>query len=408
MKWLNVNDIEDFLAQHDYDLRLTNNGRWIDQKCTADVITVVADCILQFCEHNPGKEFSSVDVWLNEYTIENVESVFKKPKADEKKARNEYDKFFAQPMEMFAYSGILKKRKRGNRNFYAIINNDLLEFIALREKNSLIFLNAYIKAVLTDSSIYRVFEDFFEKQNKAAYYDAKKAYSDFIIVNTNINYPLECNRIFTKVLNPIAYAQNKKGSEKGHISKNIITYDKLMYNRDNFRDMYSDKPKGVTRKEFASTHPVAINDAYYKYQSSKAKRFIRVFNVEHRNGLTEHIQDGQNTDLATHTHHIFPEAEYPEICYYLENLIALTPTQHLNYAHPAGRTQEIDEQYQHLLLLSKADRIHDNLKSEVLEHIYEFNKLLFVLNVGFDNDALLEIANMDFSAVVNAINVHYE
>ena len=56
-------------------------------------------------------------------------------------------------------------------------------------------------------------------------------------------------------------------------------------------------------------------------------------------------------------HHIFPEADYPEIGSYLENIIALTPTQHLNYAHPNGHTQEIDEQYQHLLLLAKADRI---------------------------------------------------
>ena len=95
-------------------------------------------------------------------------------------------------------------------------------------------------------------------------------------------------------------------------------------------------------------------------------------------------------------HHIFPEAVYPEICYYLENIIALTPTQHLNYAHPNGHTQEIDEQYQHLLLLSKADRICENLTDVAAEKIYEFSNLLFVLNVGFDNDNVLEIADMDF------------
>ena len=106
-------------------------------------------------------------------------------------------------------------------------------------------------------------------------------------------------------------------------------------------------------------------------------------------------------------HHIFPEAVYPEICYYLENIIALTPTQHLNYAHPNGRTQEIDEQYQHLLLLSKADRIHENLTDVAAEKIYEFSNFLFVLNVGFDNDDVLEIADMDFCSVINAINVHY-
>ena len=79
-------------------------------------------------------------------------------------------------------------------------------------------------------------------------------------------------------------------------------------------------------------------------------------------------------------HHIFPEAQYPEICYFLENLIALTPTQHLGYAHPDGKTQEINEQYQHLLLLSKASRIEENIKGHTGEKIYEFSNFLFVLN----------------------------
>ena len=117
--------------------------------------------------------------------------------------------------------------------------------------------------------------------------------------------------------------------------------------------------------------------------------------------------DARERKREGHMHHIFPEAIYPEICYYLENIIALTPTQHLNYAHPNGHTQEIDEQYQHLLLLSKADRIHENLTDVAAEKVYEFSNFLFVLNVGFDNDDVLEIADMDFCSVINAINVHY-
>ena len=41
------------------------------------------------------------------------------------------------------------------------------------------------------------------------------------------------------------------------------------------------------------------------------------------------------------------------------------------------------------------------------EKIYAFSNFLFVLNVGFDNDDVLEIADMDFCSVINAINVHY-
>lgn len=60
-----------------------------------------------------------------------------------------------------------------------------------------------------------------------------------------------------------------------------------------------------------------------------------------------------------------------------------------------------------LLLLSKADRIQENLNNVAVEHIYEFSNLLYVLNVGFDDEDVLEIADMDFISVVNAINVHY-
>ena len=117
------------------------------------------------------------------------------------------------------------------------------------------------------------------------------------------------------------------------------------------------------------------------------------------------------SDKATHIHHIFPKSQYPEICYYLENLIALTPTQHLNYAHPNGKTQEINKTYQHLLLLSKADRIKENLEvtelSNAYEIIYEFPRFLHVLSVGFSDEDVENIEDMDFVSVMNAINIHY-
>ena len=114
-----------------------------------------------------------------------------------------------------------------------------------------------------------------------------------------------------------------------------------------------------------------------------------------------------DSELATNIHHIFPVNEFPEISFYLENLIALTPTQHLSYAHPQGRTQEIDEQYQHLLLLSKIDRIDENLSGQYGEIIYSFVNMLYVLSIGFDDDSLKEIATNDFNSVKIAIDNHY-
>ena len=34
--------IQEFLDEHDYDIRKTHNGRWIDQKCTMDVVCLVS------------------------------------------------------------------------------------------------------------------------------------------------------------------------------------------------------------------------------------------------------------------------------------------------------------------------------------------------------------------------------
>ena len=315
---LTQQDIIEFCNQYDYDIRKSGNGRWIDQKCAADVVTVVADCIYNYSLHDEDGIFTSPEIWHYDYTCENIEAIFKKPGVENETARSEYDKFFQQPMEMLANANVLKKTKRGKRNFYQVNNMDVLEYIALRERNALFFLKTYIEKVLRDSNIYSDFEAFFKTQTKEAYRHVKEVFSSFIMKNTKINGVVECNRIFIKVLNPLAYFNNSCGTEKGRLSRQIITYDMLMYNRNNFRDIFSDKPKGTTRKEYAIAHPAEVNEAYYHYQSTKAKRYLRLFNDQNRGGRTELLQDAHICDKAIHMHHIFPEAAYPEICYYLD------------------------------------------------------------------------------------------
>lgn len=400
-------DVTDFINSNTYDIRITKNGRWIDQKCAADVLTIIADCIYNYHADNPQKSiFNTADIWHSNYAKNNVIEIFKKPDVDAKRAQHEYDKFFQQPMELLAAANILKKRKNGNKNIYSIVRLDILEYIALREKNALFFLKEYITKTLKDSGIYYLFEIFFNSQTQINYFKMKKGFSAFTIKNTAINGEVECNRIFIKVLNPLAYYNNALGTEKGCLSKHNITYDMLMYNRNNFRDIYAKKPKNLTRKEYLQTQNIVINDAHCKYQSIRARNYLKLFNGQYRDNKSEHY-DEFNNGLATQIHHIFPESQYPEICYYLENLIALTPTQHLTKAHPENNTKEICETYQHLLLLSKTNRIKENLTSTECETIYEFSKLLYVLNIGFNDNNILEIEDMNFTDVINAINLHY-
>ncbi len=389
------------------DIRVSHNGRWIDQKCTPDVVSIIADCICAFNSEKENELFTSMDIWHSDYTRKNILSIFKKPGVDDEAARNEYDKFFQQPMEMLANAGVLLKEKQGTRNFYKIGRWDILEYIAIRERNALVFLCRYIEKVLNDSGLLPDFERFFVSQDKDAYDEIKQIFSDFIINNTPINGQTECRRIFIKVINPLAYERNALGTEKGRISEHIITYDMLMYNRNNFRDIYANKPKGITRKQYLEIHPVEVNIAYYHYQSAKAKRFLRVFNDNYRNSESEYQGDIYANDKATQMHHIFPESEFPEICYYLENIIALTPTQHFNYAHPDGQTQKINKAYQQLLLLAKTDRIKENLTGDCREKIYSFDNLKHILVVGFDNDNIEDIGLDDYVSIMNIINAHY-
>ena len=79
MNWLTAQDIDNFLATKNFDIRQSGNARWIDQKCTPDVITIIADCIINFSDNSSNQFFSSVDVWHDSYTTENVENIFKKP-----------------------------------------------------------------------------------------------------------------------------------------------------------------------------------------------------------------------------------------------------------------------------------------------------------------------------------------
>ena len=399
----------EFLDSNNYDLRISHNARWIDQKCTPDVLCIVADCIVNYIDNNDGDAtFTSKDIWYSEYAIENVHAIFRKVSVDSNSASNEYDKFFGQPIKLFAYSGILRETKTGRRNFYKVNRRDILEFISLRERNALRFLTNYINKVLTDSGLNTAFSEFFEIQTVDAYEYLKEEFCTFTVSNTNIGArgssgKLECGRIFTKIVNILAFALNKRGTERGRISQHAITYDMLMYNRDNFRDIYVEKPKSVSRKDYLVQQQIVVNEAYFRYMSSRAKRRLKEYNDQYRNGLSEMPGD---MEKATHIHHIFPMSEFPEISYFMENLIALTPNQHVNYAHPNGKTTIINRAYQHDCLLVKTDIIKDNLEKENAP-IYSFEDLLHVLYVGFDDLSFLEIERNDYCGIKTKIELKY-
>lgn len=406
---LSLQDIIEFCNQHDYDLRKSGYGRWIDQKCTPDVIWSVSDFVLNYVD-TVSSQFTPTDIWKSEYAKLTIAETFSKPGTDEKTAENEYDKVFSQPLNLFWYAGILKDVGTKGRHLYEIENREVLEFIARNDVYSLRFLQCYIEKVLRDSGLYRYFETFFDNQNDTQFNILKQAFIDFYHEYTPIKKEFEPKRIFTKVLNPLAFKNSKRGTERGRMSPHIINRSDMMYNQDNFRDAYSDKPKGVTRQEWLAAHPqVDRRDGYFEQMMNRAKRILKDHLAEYRNRvseLTQFVPGFEDYVEATQMHHIFPKHEFPEIMHHVENLIALTPNQHYGLAHPMNNTQIIDIGVQKTLLIAKTLSIKHNLSSDE-DPIYDFSTLLYVLRVGWDDESVLEIADGDYNDVLHCINMHY-
>lgn len=400
------NILKRFLDEHNYDIRKTSNGRWIDQKCALDSVCFVADCIVDYI-HNGGKQpFQSPDIWHSDYSIKNVQYLFGKPSPTIKSTIDEYNKFFRQPMKMLAAAGVL--REDGvlrNTIQFSVKNMDVLEYIALRERNAFEFLCLYIEKTLKDSDLWDSFETFLDLQTKESLQELKIKFSNFCIKHTPINTSVEANRIFIKVLNPIACKLHKRGVEKGHLSGVMITYDKLMYNQTNWRDDAIGKDKNIARADFI---PQPKINQMYNYRISRAMKYLRIFNDTYRDGRSEILDRFSVGEKATHMHHIFPKNEFVEIADYIENIIALTSGQHLQKAHPNGNTKIIDKQYQYTCLIAKTENIRKNIMANKGEPvIYDFNAFMRVLDVGLKTDYFEALAFCDFSSVVTGIEFNY-
>ena len=381
-------EIKAYLNQFDLDIRKANDARFMDQKCTPDVVCFIADCIVNTIQ--PNQTFVVNDIWNSQYFIKNTRAIFNKPWATDSKARSEYDKFIQQPLRMLGYAQILEVTKQGNQNHYRVKNADILDYIAQRERNTYNFLYCYFEKTLTDSGFWRYFLDYKCNPNKDTFKELKERYTRFIIGHTAINTAVEVHRIFPKILNIFAVENQLPGSEKGYMSKYIFTFSDLMYNRKNWRDLNKDKT--ITRQEAEMEAVDTIQqEAYNAYYVQKAIALIQKIQRE------SEVHDQWGNGEATQVHHIFPKSLFPEIAHYVENLIKLTATQHYTKAHPNNKTQEINKDYQLTCLLFKADSIEQSLK-KVGEKYYRKESFIYVINIGLSSNFEIALSFQDIKA----------
>lgn len=378
-------EIIEYLNIFDLDIRKIGDARFMDQKCTPDVVCFIADCVINTIESN--QIFTVSDIWNSQYFIKNTRAIFNKPWATDDRAKSEYDKFIQQPLRMLGYAQILEVTKQGNQNYYRIKNESILDYIAQRERNTYNFLYCYLKKVFTDSELWRYFLEYKNNPNSDTFNDLKTRFTRFIIGHTSINGEVEVHRIFPKILNIFAVETHLPGSEKGRISKFVYTFSDLMYNRKNWRDLNKDKT--ITRQE-AEMNAIDIvqQEAYNTYYVQKAIALIQKIQRE------SEVYDQWGIGEATQVHHIFPKALYPEIAHYVENLIKLTATQHYTKAHPSNRTQEINKDYQLTCLLAKADTIEKSLR-RFGEKYYRKESFIFVCSIGLSVEIELNLSFAD-------------
>jgi hypothetical protein len=179
----------------------------------------------------------------------------------------------------------------------------------------------------------------------------------------------------------------------------------LKYNRKNFSDIGKDK--GVTRQEAAAITSVPVFSRWATHKSSKAKSDVNQYNQAYNGGFTE-VPSIHSHGQATQMHHMFMQSQFPGISDFRENIVALTPTQHMTLAHPGNNTSKIDPDFQRVCLLAKMN----NVKLNILNHVgqygfYDFNRLMEVLDVGFGLNAFQDVPENDFTTVQQMIDAQY-
>ncbi|CAA0214116.1 Putative type II R-M system restriction endonuclease [Tenacibaculum maritimum] len=361
--------INEFLSKFDFDVRKSNNARFVDQKCTPDIVCFMADCVLNIIATKPI--FVIKDMWETQYFIKNCRVIFNKPWANDKKAYSEYNKVLSQPLKLLAYARVLKVSKIKGTLTFSVNNEELLDYISRKDRNAYNFLYCYFTKVLEDSGFIKHLEsyklDYLNDLTNARSTVYEKYYR-FISGNTPSQSRRDIRRMFHKIINVYAVEHNIPGSK----GKYAMTFSETMYNKKNWRDL--NKEKSVTRKEALSEKDNEKQEAINAYYVQKAIALIKKTHKE------SEVKDQWGVGEATQAHHIFSRADFPQLAHYVENLILLTATQHNTKAHPNNKTQQINKDYQLTCLLAKSDSIEKSIKKG--EFVYRKESFVYVINTG--------------------------
>jgi len=344
------------------------------------LIWCVAYTILNITKNDKNKIFSdNEDIRKSSLFNSLMQGYFSKP--PQEKAENEYNKVSSYQLGLLTYAGILEKISDRPKKF-KVKEFDILEFIAKNDLNASKFLVEYTEKFLKDNDLFEIFNIYKNQPNQENHLKVKDKYWEWAKINTAIKGAdrKHTYRVFNKIFNLFCYKNGIPGEDASNMTKGPCPYSFIIYNRENFRD--ENKPIGMTRQEYIEEILSEIDEiGVVQTLLSKAKNSIK-----QKYGLDSEIKEVEFDYIpnsGVHVHHILPQSSYPQFSLSKENLISLTPGQHLSLAHDKGNTKQINSKFQIFCLKRKLENIIDS--AEKKENFYDFSEFLEMIK-SFDSN----------------------
>ncbi len=363
-------------------LKTPRKGIHYEQKTTPDLIWCVSSAIYDLVKVDSTKVFSDIEIRTSPIFCTLMQEFFSKPAPTDEKTANEYNKVSSYQLGLLAYSGILEQVGIRPKS-YRVANLDAIKFMAANDFNSSRFLLEYTEKFITDNNLGGVFITYLNNPNQANYFLAKDTYWNWAVKNTAIKGTNKKHtyRVFNKIFNVYCYKHRIPGQYASYITDGPCPYSFLIYNRENFRD--KDMPSGMTRQQYFDDVLSHIeSDGVVETLLQKVKDSVR---RRHNNDSEIKTPElGYIPNSGVHVHHILPRHTHPEFSLTKENLIALTPGQHLSFAHVEANTRSINPQFQIECLKQKFQQIRISIEAN--DGFYSLVNFTKILNVVFNID----------------------
>jgi len=370
---------QDFKSKNIRDIDFVNKS--FDQKITYDIMKLIITVSLELKDED--LPINTRNIIAHETFIETVTTIFNKKKP-EPGNHSEYEKWCSHSLRFLIAAGLLFKE--GRNKPYVILDESFLKLLSNSDYSLIFFINCFYIKVFKEIFDINILEyiDTFDYQNKDEHEIGIQNYKKFVLLfvslikkHTNIKNDAEIRRYIAKFMNIILHCNGYSILIKdGKLNFKTVHNIDLSYNKSNFRDV--NKNKGMTRKEYDELEVLCgleDQNTSTTNESVKAKKAVR--KIHGNNSELDDRFNNNDSSIINHMHHIFSQSTHPSLAGTMENIIAITPDQHLGKAHPNGNTNEMDSDYQVDCLIAKLASIQKHKE-------YSIESFINVLNIGFN------------------------